>query len=65
MRSGLESPTEDPRKPEIFISIRSKVMRQMLTVFDRVFVNFTLRTMFSTPAPAFDAKLHSASNDEF
>jgi hypothetical protein len=57
-------------KAEIFISIRSKVMSKILMVFDRVFFNFTLRTMFSKiswlmfSTPVFDAKLHSASNND-
>jgi hypothetical protein len=34
------------RKAEIFISIRLKFMSQILTVFERVFVNFTGRRIF-------------------
>jgi hypothetical protein len=58
------------RKAESFISIRSMVMSQILTVFDQVFVNFILRTLFSKiswlmfSTPMFDAKLHSASNND-
>jgi hypothetical protein len=34
------------QKAETFISILSKVMSQILTVFERIFVNFTLRRIF-------------------
>ncbi len=40
------SSSRNLRKAEIFISIRSKVMSQILTVFARVLANFTLCTIF-------------------
>jgi hypothetical protein len=57
-------------KAEIFISIRWKVMSQILKVFERVFVNFTLRRIFFKLSllifsiSVFDAKLNSASNGD-
>ena len=58
------------RKAEFFLSIRSKVMSPILTVFYRVFVNFTLCKMLFKllllifSIPVFDAKLNSASNGD-
>jgi hypothetical protein len=58
------------RKAEFFLSIRSKVMSPILTVFYRVFVNFTLCKMLFKLSllifsiPVFDAKLNSASNGD-
>ncbi len=58
------------RKAEFFISICSNVMSQILTVFERVFVKFTLSRIFFKLSllifsiPEFDAKLNSASNGD-